>query len=605
MAAALPTLLLEAALKGAAVFLVVALATPLLRRRSAAVRHAAWSFAVCAQLALPALAVVAPAWRVPLVPPPAWAADLLGPHPSSARMAPADAGTVVSGAASTGAPPAPAAASGQGAGKGVRPTVGPGERVVGRLGTLRMVWLVGAGLILLHLALGTLGVWRLAVRGSRILDPGWLSLAHELAVRIGISRPLTLLRGDSLGVPVTWGVIYPVLLLPAGAESWDDEQRRYVLVHEMAHIRRFDALTHLVGQVTLAIFWFNPLVWLAVSRMRAERERACDDYVLRAGTTPSRYASDLLAMIRSIGLPERRSAAPAFAALAMARRSEFEGRMVSILDDETNRKPLSCGGLAGGAVAAAAVGLALAGFNPLAAHPGTPLASTAQRAPTPAGASDSTAHRVPARAGATDATPQRVPRSVGAAQTATTRRPVETRPLEQKRGSIDSVLAAMRPDGAKTAILAQYARSGDDALVAAAIRAVPSLSQDGQKSVVLAHAAPAALGGGDVGLRDAFFAALESITSDQDRTLVLVHAAANGRGSPAVTARVLRAAARMRSPEAASMVLINVAQRRLVTSDSLRALYLRAANALASEDDRQLALSALLQATRVQPPANP
>src|SRR5688572_3786968 len=145
MAAALPTLLLEAALKGAVVFLVVALAMPLLRRRSAAVRHAAWSFAVCAQLALPALALVAPAWRVPLVPPPGWAADLVGPHPSPAWMAPADApGTVASRAASTGGPPpAPAVALEQGAGKADPPAVGRGERGEGRLGTLRMAWAFG------------------------------------------------------------------------------------------------------------------------------------------------------------------------------------------------------------------------------------------------------------------------------------------------------------------------------------------------------------------------------------------------------------------------------------------------------------------------------
>ncbi|MFL5541501.1 MAG: hypothetical protein ACJ8J0_21115, partial [Longimicrobiaceae bacterium] len=172
-------------------------------------------------------------------------------------------------------------------------------------------------------------------------------------------------------------------------------------------------------------------------------------------------------------------------------------------------------------------------------------------------------------------------------------------------GRIDDLLASMRPDGNKTAVLAQYARSGNDTLLWAAIRAVPSLSQDGQRSIVLAHAAPAALGRGDARLRDAFFAALESITSDQDRTLALVHAAANGQGSPAVTARVLRAAAGMRSPGTASTVLMNVAQRRLVTSDSLRALYLRAANALASESDRQQALTALAITVSAQPSANP
>jgi hypothetical protein len=80
---------------------------------------------------------------------------------------------------------------------------------------------------------------------------------------------------------------------------------------------------------------------------------------------------------------------------------------------------------------------------------------------------------------------------------------------------------------------------------------------------------------------------------------------ANGRGSPAVTARVLRAAAAMQSPETASTVLMNVAQRRLVTSDSLRALYLRTAEALSSDASREAALTALLVTTPGQPSTNP
>src|SRR5205085_5413098 len=99
----------------------------------------------------------------------------------------------------------------------------------------------------------------------------------------------------------------------------------------------------LAGQFALALFWFNPLVWVANRRMQMEREHACDDYVLRHGTTPSTYAEELLTMVRTLGEPNHRSAQPAFAALAMARRSEFEGRMLSILDPLLDRHPLSKG----------------------------------------------------------------------------------------------------------------------------------------------------------------------------------------------------------------------------------------------------------------------
>lgn len=535
LARVLPVLI-DAALEGAVVFLLVALATPFLRRRSAAVRHAAWSFAVGVQLALLPLARVAPSWGVPLVDAPRVVTIALGAETPRRREA---LGTAGDARRDEIARPADGRRVGA-------------ERVLRAAAT---VWLAGAALVLVPLAIGTIGVWRLAARGRRVLEPAWLALAHELAARLGISRPLTLLRGDSLAVPVTWGIVYPVVLLPADAESWDDEQRRYVLVHEMAHVRRVDALTHLLGQLTLAVFWFSPFVWLALSRMRVAREQACDDYVLRTGMTPSRYADDLLTMIRSIGRPNRRATGPAFAALAMARRSEFEGRMLAILEDDAPREPLSRGGAVSGAIVAGGAALVLAGFTPLAtrpvpAHDSTVLVTPAQ----PVSRPDS-------------ATAPRIART----SLASAQRPLRPRPSRapSRDASLDSALASMRPDNTKTAIAAQYASSGDEARVAAALRAVPSLADDRQRSLVLAQAA------------------------------------ANGRPSPARTAEVLRASARLRTPGTASLVLMHVAQHRLVTSESLRALYLRAVDTLVSDDDRQQALTALLLATPARLPATP
>jgi hypothetical protein len=181
---------------------------------------------------------------------------------------------------------------------------------------------------------------------------------------LGIRRPLTLLRGDSLGVPVTWGIVYPVVLLPDDADSWPEERRKYVLVHEMAHVKRLDAFTQLIAQFALAVFWFNPLVWIAAKEMRRERENACDDYVLTHGTKPSEYASDLLELVRSIDTEEHRGVAPAFAALAMARRSEFEGRMLSILNPRIRRNGLSRKGVVMSLITAILVITPLAAFSP-------------------------------------------------------------------------------------------------------------------------------------------------------------------------------------------------------------------------------------------------
>jgi HEAT repeat protein len=105
-----------------------------------------------------------------------------------------------------------------------------------------------------------------------------------------------------------------------------------VLLHELAHVRRRDLIGHTVGRFACALYWFHPLVWTAAKRLRAESERACDDLALNCGARASDYAEHLLDIVTGV----RHHATPAVA-LAMARRKEFEGRMLAILDPELRR----------------------------------------------------------------------------------------------------------------------------------------------------------------------------------------------------------------------------------------------------------------------------
>ncbi|HEX7978996.1 MAG TPA: M56 family metallopeptidase, partial [Gemmatimonadaceae bacterium] len=384
-------ILLGAAARGAVVLLVALAVTSFLQRRPAAVRHAIWAGAIAVQLLLPVLALWGPSWHVPvpealrsLVPEASigTANEQLGDFsPKSPRsihddVIPATAREVEHQTAST---PAPATTSSVEppvvTASATTPTVAPTSSVSLRT-ALIVVWALGATFVLLRLAVGTMIVARLARRGARIDDGGWLSLAQRLANTLHIQRPLILLRGDRLGVPVTWGIVYPIVLLPEDADEWTEERRRYVLVHEMAHVKRLDALTQLLGQVALALFWFNPLVWIANRRLQLEREHACDDYVLRHGTQPSTYAADLLSMVQSLGTPAHRSAQPAFAALAMARRSEFEGRMLSILDPVLDRHPLDRGRTFMSAIATLLLVVPLAALQPIRPAPQSSASAT-------------------------------------------------------------------------------------------------------------------------------------------------------------------------------------------------------------------------------------
>jgi HEAT repeat protein len=133
-------------------------------------------------------------------------------------------------------------------------------------------------------------------------------------------------------MPFASGVIRPAIVLPASATGWSDRRRRAVLVHELAHVRRFDLLMNVLGRFACALYWFHPLVWMAARRMRADSERAADDTVLSVGTRASEYADHLLQIVCAAG----RSSTPAVA-LPMAQRKEFEGRMLAILEANSRR----------------------------------------------------------------------------------------------------------------------------------------------------------------------------------------------------------------------------------------------------------------------------
>ena len=323
-------MILQAFIRGAIVIGITALLTILLRNRSAALRHHLWATAVVVQLVLLAFIPVLPKLTLPIVP--VIRADINAPLSSAFQNAEEVATPTARERESVRAreheltnPDASLKTNGNAQAKPTR-TLSD---------YLFLVWIVGAGLILARFLIGTLLMARIAYKGDRVDDGEWLVLAQRIARELGITRPITMIWGDKVSVPITWGVLYPMILLPESAREWPAERRRFVLVHEMAHVKRFDALTQLLAQLTAAVFWFSPFVWIAEWRMRIEREHACDDTVLQHGTEPTLYADELLQMVRS--LVRRRATQPAFAALAMARKSEFEGRMLAILDPERPR----------------------------------------------------------------------------------------------------------------------------------------------------------------------------------------------------------------------------------------------------------------------------
>ncbi len=315
-------------LKGTALLLAAAGVAVLLRRASASLRHLVWGTVIATLLVLPFVSAVLP-WRlavvtlapaaapsnavVPSVPTPPRAAPVTGSAPATVGQQAAE---------SQAAPPQ----------RSWLRRLTPASWFALFLG----LWALGALYLLGRLAVGALVLGRVVRRGTPLDTPEWRRPLLEAADRLALERLPRLVMSDRLPMPFACGLVHPAIVLPTGAAEWDDRRRRTVLFHELAHLTRYDLIANTIGQVTCALYWFHPLVWMAVRKLRIESERACDDLVLGVGTRPSEYADHLLQIVCRAA----RSRTPAIA-LPMAQRHEFEGRMLAILERAARREPAS------------------------------------------------------------------------------------------------------------------------------------------------------------------------------------------------------------------------------------------------------------------------
>jgi beta-lactamase regulating signal transducer with metallopeptidase domain len=348
------TQLLMATIEMSLVLLASFVAVAMLRRRSAALRH--WILAVgmlCAG-ATPLLDGVVPAWQLPasLVP---WLAP--APAPESRPL------TLTSAAiemplqsVQTSAPTVPRA-------------IRVDQAVIA-------VWAAGALLSLSLLIAGALKLRRVASGSSPIPRPAWTAAGDEIASAYGLTRPVTLLQSGHPTLLVTWGILRPKVIFPSVAHAWTDGRIRVVLGHELAHVRRGDWAVLIAGALLRCVWWFNPLVWIACSRLRRESEYACDDVVLRHGVDGAEYATHLLEVARAI-CRSRDSWIPA---PAIAHTSTLEQRIRAMLNDRHNRAPLTPLARAVTSVASLGVAIVVAAAAVTAAAPAPAVSTIPARA---------------------------------------------------------------------------------------------------------------------------------------------------------------------------------------------------------------------------------
>jgi beta-lactamase regulating signal transducer with metallopeptidase domain len=200
----------------------------------------------------------------------------------------------------------------------------------GRWGVfLLLAWVPAALVAILHLVIG---MWRLrALRSSCVpIDVSELdAVARRTLADFSSARSVTLATSERLSVPAAIGFFKPMIVVPAWAlRELTSEELNIILLHEFAHLRRWDAWTNLLQKIVRAVFLFNPAVWWIENRLSLEREMACDDRVLAETANPRGYAKCLIALLeRSVA---RRGWAMAQAAVRRAREASL--RLARILD---------------------------------------------------------------------------------------------------------------------------------------------------------------------------------------------------------------------------------------------------------------------------------
>jgi Zn-dependent protease with chaperone function len=163
---------------------------------------------------------------------------------------------------------------------------------------LFLAWVVGVCAAMLRLAAG---LWRLRkLRRSCIaIDPAQLQPAIRKTVAdFSSSRRVTLATSENVSVPSACGFFKPMIVIPAWAlRELPAEELKIILLHEFAHLRRFDDWTNLLQKLVRAVFLFHPAVWWIDSRLALEREMACDDAVLAETANPHGYAKCLIGLL--------------------------------------------------------------------------------------------------------------------------------------------------------------------------------------------------------------------------------------------------------------------------------------------------------------------
>jgi uncharacterized protein involved in exopolysaccharide biosynthesis len=162
---------------------------------------------------------------------------------------------------------------------------------------LAMVWLLGVTIFSARLTRGCWCVRNIRIRHNEPVEAAWIETLNELRRRLGVSRPVRLLKSALVEVPTVIGWLRPVILLPATAlGGLTPGQLEALLAHELAHVRRLDYLVNAFQCLVETLMFYHPVAWWISRCVREERENCCDDLVIDVCGDRLAYARALATM---------------------------------------------------------------------------------------------------------------------------------------------------------------------------------------------------------------------------------------------------------------------------------------------------------------------
>ena len=167
---------------------------------------------------------------------------------------------------------------------------------------LPVLWLTGTVIIAGYILFRSIRLWRIVKRERPITDSEILDLLEDCKMQMNVQTILGVVVSDRIKSPALFGFIRPRLLLPQGMlETYSHDELRYIFIHELAHLKQRDIYFGWLIALLHILHWFNPLMWFASRRMRADREVACDTLAISmmGPDEPPKYGRTIVSLLES------------------------------------------------------------------------------------------------------------------------------------------------------------------------------------------------------------------------------------------------------------------------------------------------------------------